>query len=489
MKSKIAMVLIILGAIAAFVSCRKNIETNVENNAFTTVANDTQPVSEIPELPAKDFGGYEYKLLWPEAIAGSDFIHNELWVEEENGDIINDAVYKRNLAVAENYNIIISCVTQSYGEIPNNISKMVKAGDSSYDAFCTQIAQMSPMAINGDLADYAEMPHFSPDMPWWNISTMEALSIAGKQYFGTGDIIFSDDFYPYLIMCNLKLIKDYGLENPYDVVRSGNWTIGKMIEMAKGVSADLNGDGKYSWEDQYGIALVNSGAKAFFYGSGMNITGKDGDGLPYLVMDGEKTQSVLEKILQIYYSDNITLNGNKNTASGLGLNHANTVEKCFVEDRAVFLVITLISLERIRAAEVPLGLLPIPKYDEAQEDYICVLNDMTLLGVPATAPDLDRTSLILSAMSRESVSTVTPAFYELVLTQKYLRDKDSVDMLELILKTEKVPDLGTIYDYGSLYSGFIDLVVNNKTDFASFYEAKESKALAAIEKFKNSLEK
>jgi len=148
---------------------------------------------------------------------------------------------------------------------------------------------------------------------------------------------------------------------------------------------------------------------------------------------------------------------------------------------------TMIDVERLRASEVSLGLLPVPKYDEAQENYICILNDMTLLGVPANAPNLNRTSLVLSAMSRESVSTLTPAFYELVLTTKYLRDADSVEMLELILQTEKMPDLGRIYDYGSLYSGFVNLVVTNKTSFASFYEANEQKALADIEKLKQVL--
>ncbi len=454
-------------------------ETALTESDITETQMET---SHEAELPVADFGGYEFGLLWPEPISGNHFIRNELWVEAENGEVINDSVFKRNLSVEENYNIDIVCDTQSFSAIPGTVSKMVIAGDYAYDAFCTQIAQISPVAMKDEMADFRNMTYWNEDMPWWNYASMNDLSIGGKVFFGTGDIIYSDDFYVYHIMCNLKLIEDYDLENPYETVRSGKWTIDKMIEMANGVSEDLNNDGSYGWEDKYGITLVNSGTKALFYGSGLNVTGKDKDGLPYLTIYSEKTQSVLEKILEVYYIDNMTLNGNKKTATSLGLDHANTTEKCFNENRAIFLVTSLIAAERIRAAEVMMGLMPMPKYDASQEDYICVLNDMTLLGVPIIAPDLDRTSLILSAMSKESVSTLTPAFFEIVLTEKYLRDTDSVEMLDIIFNTVKVPDLGTTFNYGSIWSGFVDLVVKNSTDFTSFYEKTESKAIADINK-------
>lgn len=381
-----------------------------EETALTGSDTAQTQAETIPEakLPVRDLGGYEFGLLWPEPIAGNHFIRNELWVETENGEVINDSVFKRNLAVEEDYNIDITCETQTFSAIPATVSKMVAAGDNAYDAFCTQIAQISPVAMKGEMADFGDMTYWSEDMPWWNHASMDELSIGGKAFFGTGDIIYSDDFYVYHIMCNLKLIEDYDLENPYETVRSGRWTIDKMIEMASGVSEDLNNDGSYGWEDKYGITLVNSGTKALYYGSGLNVTGKDEKGMPYLTMYSEKTQSVLEKILEVYYTDNMTLNGNKNTATSLGLDHANTTEKCFNENRAVFLVTSLIAAERIRAAEVSMGLMPMPKYDDAQEDYICVLNDMTLVGVPINAPDLDRTSLILSAMSKNRFQPLPP---------------------------------------------------------------------------------
>ncbi|MDD4772529.1 MAG: hypothetical protein PHZ09_02870 [Eubacteriales bacterium] len=70
----------------------------------------------------------------------------------------------------------------------------------------------------------------------------------------------------------------------------------------------------------------------------------------------------------------------------------------------------------------------------------------------------------------------------MVLTEKYLRDADSVEMLDIIFETAKVPDLGTTFNYGSIWSGFVDLVVKNSTDFTSFYEKTVSKAEADIDK-------
>ncbi|MCL2159453.1 MAG: hypothetical protein FWH48_08600, partial [Oscillospiraceae bacterium] len=136
---KTTVITIFLFMLLLSVSCRNNTETDDAPTTASPTSDTTQSMADMPELPIQDFGGYEFKFLWPEPISESHFIHNELWVEQENGENIDDAVYKRNLAVEEKYNIKISCDMQSFADIPNTISRMVSAGESSYDAFCTQI--------------------------------------------------------------------------------------------------------------------------------------------------------------------------------------------------------------------------------------------------------------------------------------------------------------------------------------------------------------
>lgn len=464
---------------AELVSCA---EKASGDEATGSAAEETASSAETEyKLPDADFEGYKFSVLWPSKLASGHFTNNEIYSETEDGDTIHDAVYKRNLAVEEKYNISISGPEDQYDSIPKTIKNMTAAGDCDYDAFCTQIAQISPLALEGSLYNWKDFENFKEDMPWWNVSLMSELSLGDQMFLGTGDIIYSDDFYPYIVLFNKKLIADYSLEDPYSLVFSGSWTIDKMLGMASVSTGDLNGDGVYTYDDQFGIVAVNSGAKAFFTGCGGHIVAKSPDGSLYLDMKNDKTQSILEKILAVYYTGNLTYNGN--TKQMNGLDHAQTTEAIFSQGRSLFLVASLITVERLRDSEADFGILPIPKYDDAQERYYCILNDMTLLGVPFTAPDTNRTSLILSAMGKESQSTLTGAFYEKVLSQKYFRDEESIKMLDLILDSEVTPDPGILYDFGTLNSGFVSLVASNKSDFASFYAQNESKANKALEDY------
>lgn len=57
------------------------------------------------------------------------------------------------------------------------------------------------------------------------------------------------------ILFSKQLITDFGLEDPYKLVKSGKWTIDKMIEMGTGVAGDLNGDTKYDKNDRFAAII------------------------------------------------------------------------------------------------------------------------------------------------------------------------------------------------------------------------------------------
>ena len=63
---------------------------------------DTQTESETsvqPVLPDIDRGGETITVLYREAMK------NEFMADDQNGEIVNDAIYKKNLAVEEQFNI------------------------------------------------------------------------------------------------------------------------------------------------------------------------------------------------------------------------------------------------------------------------------------------------------------------------------------------------------------------------------------------------
>ena len=129
------------------------------------------------------------------------------------------------------------------------------------------------------------------------------------------------------------------------------------------------------------------------------------------------------------------------------------------------------------------GIVPIPKYDENQENYHSLVNPFTgvLLGVPKSADDLERVSIILEALAAESKYTLQPAYYDVVLQRKYVRDDESSEMLDIIFGS-RVYDIGGFYSFGNITVDFNTLVSKYDTNIMSYYEKRIGQMEKAIDK-------
>ena len=97
----IALLLALPTALAA--GCGQNAGT-IETTETTALNTTDETTSYVPELPDEDYEGYEFRILT--RIEGWGIYNNEnLVVEEENGEILNDAIYTRNRTVEERFNI------------------------------------------------------------------------------------------------------------------------------------------------------------------------------------------------------------------------------------------------------------------------------------------------------------------------------------------------------------------------------------------------
>jgi hypothetical protein len=129
------------------------------------------------------------------------------------------------------------------------------------------------------------------------------------------------------------------------------------------------------------------------------------------------------------------------------------------------------------------GILPLPKYNETQERYYSDVNSYTgaMLGVPKSATDPERTSIILEALAAESRYTLFPVYYDLTLQRKYTRDEESAAMLDIIFTTT-VYDSGAAYNFASIWNTMSDICGKEDRNFASFAEKNEGRVQNAIEK-------
>ena len=439
---------------------------------------------EYPELEPKDFGGYEFLFL-ARTLSNPDWVewdHRDLYAAEMNGDVINDAVFVRNKKIEEKYNIEITELVVEHPQLTSLTQKAVRAGDDIYDVVCPHVTELSGLAQAGNLVDVFQIPYLDTSKPWWDQGTVRDLSIIKKLFILQGDLLVLDNDAMEAMIFHKGLHQDHALENLYDIVKRGEWTFDKLIEMSKGVALDLNGDGKmYVQDDRFGCITQADSNVSFFVSGGEKIVAKDKDDYPIITFGSERGYRITDKISELMLDEDNVVHLHR--YEGKFPIYDEQV-KMMEENRALFSWIRMRIVERLRGMEMDFGILPLPKLDKNQENHVTNMNPHTGAGIsiPVTAGDIERTGMILEDLSAESRYTLQPAYYEINLKGKYARDDESQDMLDIIL-SNTAHDIGYVYDFG----GFGMTVMlrhgqNKKSDYASQFEKMEPKMQTAIEK-------
>ncbi len=466
----------ILAFIMAFlcVSCAEPDEQATDIVEETESASAEETTYPRPDIPKTDFGGEKFVILYP----GWGLYNDYFFAEEQTGEQMNDAIYKRTVNVEEYLSIDIDTFTPGYIEkIMPAVKASVLGGLDDYQLVLTHCIQdLSNMMISGYLLDWNKVPHINWDAMYWNQTIKDTLSIYGRLYYAASSYMIAD---PNGFLFNKQMVEEYNLGNPYALVKEGKWTLDRLNEMAQAVSGDLDGDGKYTVEDLYGLAAEADWMLiSFMYGCDQLMVKRDETGEYVLDMYNDKMLSITEKLYNLFH------NGNQTYLWSYGAPEDNILR--INSGRVLFNIIPIHTCKIYRQSEVDFGILPFPKYDEAQEKYI-TLDWGGLMCIPTTAVNLDLIGMTNELLAYESLSTTIPAYYDVLLTGKFARDEESVDMLNIIYSS-------VVYDYGMNYCGFEggfnplfymipQLIAQGKsTDLSSLYSRNEKTAHKVLER-------
>lgn len=217
-------------------------DDSVETGADT--AADTAPVeTEITvELPDKNYGDAEVMFLTVQNAGLDQYSCYEIYTDEMNGQLLNDAVFVRNGQVEKALGVKIAESKQPDAEKVAR-SNLV-AGDTTYDVVMPYMNRAIDLAMEGLLLDLSTVPYLALEKPWWDQRVTKDMAIADKVFFSTGDISILDNECTMVMFFNKELVTDYTLDDPYTLVREKKWTIDKVGEMAAAVTHDVDGDGK-----------------------------------------------------------------------------------------------------------------------------------------------------------------------------------------------------------------------------------------------------
>ena len=495
---KISLLLAILMLVPTVLTACSESEVNSDETSPSAAVTDAQDTSAETEEAAEqtvtdmvkdkytetDLDGYEYRVLAPPndthmyPHVGSGI--NEVYAEEMNGELINDALWERNSLTMDLINISITPVWASGdpSTITSQLSTEVMAGTTAYDTVLNRMDYLGTSMINGELLNIKNIDTIDTANLWWDKNIVDTFTVFdNKLYFISGDINIFDDFAVEVIYFNKQLCDDNGLAYPYADVMEGKWTIDKCYQMSKAVERDLNGDGKMvSTQDILGHCENNDHVKHWIYAMGEKSIDLGEHSELTINVANERHVQAVDTIFEYMVTRQMT--GTASTSD-------------FTEGRVLFFGDMLGPINRLREMEQPFGVIPMPKMNEEQETYGNYVSNgwTTAYAVPMTnIKNVDTIGTILEVLCGFSTDTLRSALYDVLFAAKLVRDNESVEMLNIIFSTKSY-DWAVDFTWGSTFANlYNNLYFSGTNTYASNLRSNKKVIEKALDKIFTKIE-
>ena len=479
---RITGILLVMALLASIVGCGDNKTGGDETSAQNGTTSDAETKSEY-DYPALDCGGENLTILNPQNLWG---MYTYLDHESMTGEIIDDAVYNRNRMLEDKFKFKLEVVEFPLDECYTQVQTTVTAGDDTYDVAYVRGDKIAAVVSGGFAKNLYDISSLQLDKPWWNQSVVEEATVGTDDkalYFMLNELSLCSFDLVWSIFFNENMMEDLGKEMPYDIVRAGKWTIDELNKMLKW-GTNLNGDSsfEFSYDNSsiYGFTSFYRICEAMIIGSGNRYVTKSADGIPALSLENDRFFNTAEKLANIFGTEGDYIEANQNGVS---------YDKIFMAGRALFYGGEVKASGVFRDMDDSFGILPLPKYDENQESYYGWMNfDTPTLIVPATSKNPERTGILLDALSYHSYKDVLPAYYNVRVSQKSLRNDDSIEMLGII-RDSLYYDASIAFGWTSkLASSLRNAIIKGDSNVASIIAANKDAVSENIAKTLENLE-
>ena len=336
-----------------------------------------------------------------------------------------------------------------------------------------------PIAAGAAL-NWNDIPYVDQEKPWHNQLANEPSTINGKLFAINSDLSISSLQYTYAIFVNYKLSTDYGYppEELYKIVFDGKWTLDAFTQIVKDLWVDTNGNGKHDGDDVHGYSMYPNCTTSDVWLAALDlpVATINNDGTYSIDFFCEKTVSALEKTIALHTAgDGVYLNapGWRQIPVDFANGKIMMTQMYFGE-----------TTESLKDMEDTYGILPMPKFDENQQEYLTnAWDQFSVFSVPVTADDLEFVGIIYEALSAETWRSVFPAYYDTALKSRYSADQEVAQILDMIMEGRQFEfsfQFGE--DLQNLPYLFRKTLAAKSTDIASQYEKIESKLNESIKK-------
>jgi len=436
-----------------------DIQTQSKESTTETTAVIEDPLAD--NLPERDYDGKTFT-IWGDVYEYVYFYDNN-----QTGDVIDDAVYNRNRAIEERFNIKFQYdLYEAWWREMADMRSSVLASTGAYDILTGVTPHMSTNLLSGLYQNLADMEYIDLSKPWWFSYVNDEAIIGDRLYMASGYFDMPSLSRTLVTFYSTELAEQYDVEDLYTLVHEGKWTFDKMISIAKNVNVDLNGDGKMTEVDLYGLTAQHDTISPLFATS-YSFIQRETDGSMQITPATEAMTDVNTLFYEILYNSEWYYDGYRFN----GAHNYEKMENVFTNNQALFFINYLSYASKGSLREMgTYGLLPTPKLQESQKDY-CSFSSAFVSAIPIDAPDTEYSSIILEALQAESYKKVLPAYYDTALSRKFLNDEESVEILDIITANVRC-DFTYIYSLAGVWGYDLAVSVGLRKNYISWYEAK-----------------
>ena len=402
---------------------------------------------------------------------------------EDATDIVYSRIYERNLTVEERLNVDIDfmeCTASTWQDSSSELKREIQTMSSAFEAVFAGNQRIIQQKLFNYFHNLNDSEYIYIEERWWYPDAIMEVSVDNYNYrFLYGDIHITDLGQAGCIYYNKVLYEQYvsADKNPdelYDKVLDGTWTLEEFDRLIRKSHVEKGGDGT---NDIYGLAMTYAEWNHYLRESaGIRMYERNDYGIPEFNFKDDRSIEFVNKLYALYFE-------NEGTINALYRNQEN--KSSFVDSTLMFEMNRLWrSLsDEIREMKDDFGIIPYPKLNEEQEEYITLLHNATVATCIPVSTDIDRAneevSAVIEALASESYRSVAVAFYETALKTAYNRDDQSAQMIDIITgQHDTVKSTLTknfAYEYtqslGRIGSIFNDLMSNGNTNFASQYDS------------------
>ncbi len=295
-----------------------------------------------------------------------------------------------------------------------------------------------PLTLENYMYDWNLVDYVDFDKPWWDSNAAADLSIGNRLYIMGGDFSTSTSGMVYHLFFNKKLMTDYGIEFPYQLVNEEKWTIDKMIDMIKVVGEDTDGNEKMDADDRYG--MLTQVPYRLLVSAAVPATERDSENYPVLTPINDRMTQALTVIADLLNDKENTItysemSKGQNTSGFSGI--WTYCRSKFTTDQILFFEGVPSGTVEFSNMESPYGLLAMPKLDENQDQYHHLVDEYCSgWSIPSNVSDVDKVGIVTEYMAYAS-SGLIDAFYEVTLKSKRADAPEDAAMLDLIRSTAK----------------------------------------------------